>query len=651
MANVVAFVGNPNVGKSSLFNAITGSRQYVANWPGVTVSRREGIRRWRGSEIKFIDLPGIYSLGAISLDERIAREYIVNEVPDVVVVIVDALNMEQGLYLLIEVLEMRENVILVVNAIDEARKRGVSINKYELEKHFGVHTVLTSAVTGEGITELLDKILHVLRSKEVHSLVQIKYSKEIEEEIHRVSKKIEKSDKLKSYKKRWLAVKYLEGDAEVLKLLENTVGLNPMEKEKHDFFRSEIAKRRYEYIEAVLKEAVSTRMKKMSFSEAIDHVMTHRFLGIPIFLSMMYLTFRFTFDAMSPISDLISAGMGKLADLVRNVAGNGWISSLIADGVIGGVGAVLAFVPNIFGMFFVLGFLEEFGYLPRAAFVVDRIMYKLKLSGRAFMSLMLGFGCNVPSIMSTRGISDPRERLITILVAPFITCSARLPIYLLLVGTLFKGKESTMIFIIYMASMLLTAISALFWNRVLFKGEPVPLIMELPRYRMPTLKNLSLYVWERGKHFLEKAGGIILISSIVIWFLGYMPNHGDIEHSYAAVLGKFLSPIFAPLHFNWKMVTALIFGTAAKEVVVSTLSMLYGGSGVDLSAALAHDFNTTTALAFIFFVMAYIPCIATIAAIASESGNWKWAALSVVYSLSVAYTIALIITLVGGMIA
>ncbi|MCD6449287.1 MAG: ferrous iron transport protein B [Thermotogaceae bacterium] len=651
MANVVALVGNPNVGKSSLFNAITGSRQYVANWPGVTVSRREGIRRWRGNEIKFVDLPGIYSLGAISLDEKITREYIMKEAPDVVVVVVDSLNMEQGLYLLIEVLEMREDIILVVNAIDEARKRGVFINKYELEKHFGVHTVLTSAVTGEGITELLDKILHVLRSKEVHSLVQIRYSEEIEREIRRIVKEIEKTEKLKSYKERWLAVKYLEGDEEVLKLLKDTINLDPMDGEKYEHFRSKIAKRRYEYIDTVLKEAVSTKMQKMTFSEAIDHVMTHRFLGIPIFLSMMYLTFRFTFDVMAPFSDLIDAGMGKLADIVRNIAGDGWVSSLIADGIIGGVGAVLVFVPNIFGMFLALGFLEEFGYLPRAAFVIDRIMYRLKLSGRAFMSLILGFGCNVPSIMSTRGISDPRERLITILVSPFITCSARLPVYLLIVGTIFKGIETAMIFIIYISSMLLTAVSALFWNRVLFKGEPVPLIMELPRYRIPTFKNLSLYVWERGKHFLEKAGGIILISSIVIWFLGYMPNHGDIEHSYAAALGKFLSPVFAPLHFNWRMVTALIFGTAAKEVVVSTLSMLYGGSGANLALGLAHDFNIVTALAFIFFVMAYVPCFATIATTASESGSWKWAAISVIYSLSVAYIIALVITLIGGMFA
>ncbi len=654
MADIVALVGNPNVGKTSLFNALTGSRQYVANWPGVTVSRKEGIRRWRGREIKFVDLPGIYSLGALSLDEKITREYIINEAPEVVVVVVDALNMEQGLYLLLEVLEMRENVMLVVNAIDEARKRGVYINKYELEKHFGVHTVLTSAVTGEGVTELLDKILHMLTSKQVHSLVEITYPEEVEDKINKIVEIIRKKKELHSYKPRWLAVKFLEGDAQVLELLKSCGIEDEISQEEHEKYRSLIASRRYEYIETVMKEAVSSKMEKMSFSEAIDHVMTHRFLGIPIFLSFMYLAFKFTFDVMAPFSELIDSGMAALGDWLRNVMGDGWATSLVVDGVIGGVGGVLVFVPNIFGMFLALGFMEEFGYLPRAAFVVDRLMYKLKLSGRSFMSLILGFGCNVPAIMSTRGIGDPRERLITILVSPFITCSARLPVYLLLVGALFRGKEAAMIFIIYLSSMVLTALSSILWNKILFKGEPVPLIMELPRYRLPTLKNLMLYVWDRGKHFLEKAGSIILIASILIWILGYFPNAGDINTSFAAHMGKALEPIFRPLGFNWKMVTALIFGMAAKEVVVSTFSMLYGFSdeaAAALHQAIAADFTPVTALAFIFFVMAYIPCFATIAAIASESGSWKWAWWSVLYSLSVAYVLALIIVVVGGMIA
>ncbi len=637
--SIVAFVGNPNVGKSSLFNAITGARQYVANWPGVTVSRKEGIRRWRGREIKFVDLPGIYSLGAISIDEKITRDYLLKESPDVVVVVVDALNMQQGLYLLIEVLEMRENVMLVVNAIDEAKKRGMNINKYELEKHFGVHVVFTSAVTGEGIEELLDKILHIITTKEVHSFVELTYQKEIEEKVKELEKKIENIEDLKPYKPRWLALKALEGDPEVLNLLKKFGISIPDEESKK--YKEMIAQRRYQYIDSVLKEAITSFGQKLTISEALDHVITHKFLGIPIFLAMMYLVFTFTFNVMSPLSDLIDIGISNLGEWLRNVMGSGWVTSLVVDGVINGVGAVLVFVPNIFGMFLALGFMEEVGYLPRAAFVIDKLMYKLKLSGRSFMSLILGFGCNVPAVMSTRGIADPRERLITILVSPFITCSARLPIYILLAGIFFKGHEAAVIFALYISSIILTAVSATLLNKILFKGQPVPLVMELPRYRLPGFKNLWLYVWERGKHFLEKAGTIILVSAIIIWFLGNYPAPAD--KSFAADLGKFFEPIFRPLGYDWRMVTALIFGTAAKEVVVSTFQMMYG----DPASVLPNLITPPVALSFMFFVMAYIPCLATIAVIKTEAGGWKWATFSVLYSLSVAYTISLLISVIG----
>ena len=639
----VALVGNPNVGKSSLFNAITGARQYVANWPGVTVSRKEGTKTWRGVELKFVDLPGIYSLGAISLDEKVTRDYLLREHPDVIVVVVDALNMEQGLFLLIEVLEMRENVMLVVNSIDEARKKNLRIDKYELEKHFGVHVVFTSAVTGEGIEELLDRILHIIRKREVHSFVNFKYQPEIEERINDIEKKIENVKELSSYKKRWLAIKALERDPEVVEILGDYNIKAPSELEAKKF-KEMIAQRRYEYIDSVLREAMSIPTKKMSLSEALDHVITHKFLGIPIFLAMMYLAFSFTFDVMSPFSDLIDRGFSALGEWMRTIMGSGWVTSLVVNGVIGGVGAVLVFVPNIFGMFLALGFMEEVGYLPRAAFVIDKLMYKLKLSGRSFMSLILGFGCNVPAVMSTRGIPDYRERLITILVSPFITCSARLPTYILLAGIFFKGKETVVIFSIYLSSIVLTAISATVLNKVLFKGQPVPLVMELPRYRLPSAKNLWLYVWERGKHFLEKAGTIILISAIIIWFLGNFPSAGD--NSLAADLGKIFEPIFRPLGYDWKMVTALIFGAAAKEVVVSTFQMMYGNPAEVLPSVI----TPYVALSFMFFVMAYMPCFATVAVIKSEAGGWKWATFSILYSLAVAYTIALLISLVGRLI-
>ena len=639
----VALVGNPNVGKSSLFNAITGARQYVANWPGVTVSRKEGSRTWRGVELKFVDLPGIYSLGAISIDEKVTRDYLLKEHPDVIVVVVDALNMEQGLFLLIEVLEMRENVMLVVNSIDEARKKNLRIDRYELEKHFGVHVVMTSAITGEGIEELLDRILHIIKKREVHSFVNFRYQPEVEEKIESIEKKLEDIRELSSYKKRWLAIKDLERDPEIVEILKKYNVEIPSESDAKRY-KEMIAKRRYEYIDSVLREATSIPAKKMSISEALDHVITHKYLGIPIFLAMMYLAFSFTFDVMSPFSDLIDQGFLALGDWLRSVMGSGWATSLVVDGVIGGVGAVLVFVPNIFGMFLALGFMEEVGYLPRAAFVIDKLMYKLKLSGRSFMSLILGFGCNVPAVMSTRGIPDYRERLITILVSPFITCSARLPTYILLAGIFFKGAEAVVIFSIYLSSIVLTAISATFLNKILFKGQPVPLVMELPRYRLPSAKNLWLYVWERGKHFLEKAGTIILISAIVIWFLGNFPSAGS--NSLAADLGKIFEPIFRPLGYDWRMVTALIFGAAAKEVVVSTFQMMYGNP----EAILPKLISPPVALSFMLFVMAYIPCLATVAVIKSETGGWKWAVFSILYSLTIAYTIALLVSFFGRLI-
>ncbi len=647
MIPTIALVGNPNVGKTSLFNMLTGARQYVANWPGVTVEIKKGTVIWRGKEFKVVDLPGIYSLGAISLDEKISREYIIKETPDVVVVVVDALNMAQGLYLLMEVLEMRENVILVVNAVDEARKSGVKINKYELEKHFGVHAVLTSAVSGEGIEELLGTINHIVTSKELHSYVVISYPEDVEKDIKKLENEISRVRELKAYKPRWLAVKFLEGDIEVKELFGKYEFPKWIEK-LFGKYSETIPMARYKYIDLVIKEAVTTTERRMNISEAIDHVLTHRFLGIPIFLSFMYLAFKFTFDIMEPFSHFIDVGLTSLAENLQRVLGGGWLSSLVCDGIVGGVGSVLVFVPNIFGMFIALGFMEETGYLPRAAFVVDRIMYKLKLSGRSFMSLLLGFGCNVPSVMSTRTISDPQERLVTILSSPFITCSARLPAYLLIVGIFFKGYETSMIFLVYLSSIFLTALTAWFWNRVLYKGKPVPLVMELPRYRLPTLKNLSLYVWNKGKHFLEKAGTIILLASVVIWFLGNLPPGADVEDTFASQLGKFLQPIFAPLNFNWKMVTALTFGVAAKEVIVSTLNMLYGAqNNMTLSAMLIKEIPVNTALAYLFFIMAYFPCIATLITMKTETGNWRWAFFSILYSFVIAYLVAFMVSILG----
>ncbi|MFN3284378.1 MAG: ferrous iron transport protein B, partial [Pseudothermotoga sp.] len=422
--------------------------------------------------------------------------------PDVLLVVVDALSMKQGLYLFLETAEMDTKTILVVNAIDEAKKAGLHIDKQELAKHTGVPVVFTSAVTGEGIEELLDTILKTATSEKKN--LQFLYDEETERTIELLELDIMSKPSLKSFPTRWLATKYLEGDPEAIKLIGQAVTTPGTLREK-------IAQGRYSHIDLILKEVLRTSGTNLTMSDALDHVLTHKYIGIPIFLSLMYMTFTFAFQTIQPISDAIESLFTVLSDFVKSF-GDSIVSSLIADGIISGVGSILVFVPNIFALFLVLGIMEESGYLPRVAFVVDRIMYKLKLSGRSFMSFLLGFGCTVPAIMSSRGISDFRERIITVLSVPFISCSARLPVYLLIASIFFEKQRGLVVFSIYLLSIVIALVSAVFLNKVLFKGEPGFLVLELPRYRMPKIKNLFLYVWHRGKHFLIKAGTIILVA-------------------------------------------------------------------------------------------------------------------------------------------
>lgn len=641
MALRVALCGNPNVGKTSLFNSLTGMRQYVANWAGVTVEIKEGVRNWRGVKIDFIDLPGTYSLSSFSTDEKIARDYLLYKTPDILIIVIDALSMKQGLYLFLEAAELDTKTILVVNAIDEARKQGLYIDKQELTKHTGVPVVLTSAVTGEGIDELLDTILKVSSSEKKN--LQFIFDEEIEKMIKDLEMDIASKPSLKGFPVRWIVTKYLEGDPETVNLIGQT-------KVIPGTFREKIAQERYKHIDLILKEVLKSSSTNLTISDALDHVLTHKYIGIPIFLALMYMTFTFAFQTIQPISDAIELLFENLSNLVRTSFRNEIVSSLIADGIISGVGSILVFVPNIFALFLVLGIMEESGYLPRAAFVVDRIMYSLKLSGRSFMSFLLGFGCTVPAIMSTRGISDSRERTITVLSVPFISCSARLPVYLLIASIFFEKQKGLVVFSVYLLSIAVALLSAVLLNRVLFKGEPGFLVLELPRYRMPKIKNLMLYVWHRGKHFLVKAGTIIFVASVALWFLSYFPANGDPTKSFAAYIGRVISIALKPLGFDWRLSTALVFGTTAKEVIVSTLSMLFGfGEGESLKYALANSYDSVTALSFLFFVMSYIPCFATLGSIISEIGR-KYLIVSVIYSLTIAYLLAYLVRILGGLL-
>ena len=647
----VALAGCPNVGKTSLFNALTGTKQYVANWPGVTVEKKEGVFTYKGYTINLIDLPGTYSLGYSSIDEKIARDYLLKGDADLVIVVADSVNPEQSLYLLLEILEIEKKVILAMTAIDEAKKIGIKIDRYELQKHLGIPVVFTSSVTGEGLEELREKIVEYAQKNTILHRMILDYGEKVESEIKKVENFLR--DKKLRINPRYFALKYLSGDPEFysegVKL-----GLPELSEEERIGYRLLIAKRKREYVENVVKEAFADAgSKSLSPSEAIDHVLTHKFLSFPLFFALMYLVFKFTFDIAQVFSDLLDLLFSQLGSAVVNTFGENAFTSLISDGIIGGVGSVLVFTPNIFAMFLALGFLEESGYLPRAAFVMDRIMEKFKLSGRAFMSLILGFGCNVPSIMATRAIDDPRERLVTVLITPFISCSARLPVYLLILRIFFPESSAAMLFMIYSLSILITLLSSVAINWLFYRGRTSPLILELPRYRMPTLKNLYIYTWNRGKHFLKKAGTIIFVSAILIWVLSYFPAAGDIENSFSAMIGKSLEWIFKPFGYSWKIVTSLFYGAVAKEVVVSTMSMLYGfeeETFLGAKEALSAEMDPVSAIAFLIFVMAYIPCFATIATIYSETGSLKWTLFSIGYSLSIAYVLSLIVFYVGKLV-
>ena len=638
----VALLGNPNVGKTSLFNVLTGARQHVGNWPGVTVEQRVGVMYHQEKTFRIIDLPGTYTIGAKSLDEKVARDYLLYESPDIVVVVADALNLEKSLYLLLQVLELRGNVVLAINSVDEAKARGIHIDRDELSKHLGIPVVLTSAVTGEGVEQLKSLLARTSKTS-IH--VHYMFSPEIEKEIADLSARVSANRDLINFDSRWFSIKLLENDEELKRLIGEDLIVSDR--------RLEIASVRYDYIRHVLEDAYKhSKVDGWDASTAIDHVLTHKYLGILIFFSVMYMIFQLTFTVSEPFTLLIERGVDGLAGMVENTIGIDWLESLPADGIIQGVGAVLIFVPNIFILFLCLGILEETGYLPRAAFVIDRIMYSLKLSGRSFISMLLGFGCNVSSIMSTRSINEPQERLVTMLVSPFISCSARLPIYIMIAGTFFAANAGLVVFSLYILSIVFTAVSALIINRFMFKGKPSPMIMELPRYRSPRLKSLGIYTWNMGKHFLEKAGTIIFVASIMIWVLYYLPG-GGIQNSYASAIGRVLEPIFRPLGFTWQMVTSLLFGVAAKEVIVSSMNTLYLAGGTAGSIALTPGLvgiSGATAYAFLVFVLLYIPCAATIAAIKNESGSWRYGILSIVYSFGLAYVVALIFNLIGGIL-
>ncbi len=663
----IALAGNPNVGKTVIFNELTGSRQHVGNWPGVTVEKKSGKYAHRGIEIEVVDLPGTYSLSPYSIDEKVARDYIVEEKPDAVVNIVDASNIERNLYLTVQLLETGANVVVALNMMDEAESKGMKIDIERLSDILKAPVVPMVAVKGKGIGELKDAIYEEITGHKEHRHMTIGYGKEVERAIVSLEEDIERCPSLGKYRRRWVAIKLLEGDKEVLKKVKDA-GCEYILK-KADYIKKELGKKlnddletyfadkRYEFVDDVLGVVLVKGKRVWTFSDMLDKVLTHKIFGIPIFLAMMWAAFQFTFAVAVPFMDAIDLFFGWFGDVARASITDPALRSLVAEGIIGGLGSVLIFLPNIFLLFFALSLMEDSGYLSRAAFVMDKAMYRIGLQGKSFVPMLLGFGCNVPAIMATRTIEDRKDRLITILVNPLMSCSARLPVYILFAGAFFVGIEGSVIFSMYLMGILLAIIMAVLLRKFLFRGKPSPLIMEMPPYRMPTLKSSAIHMWEKGSMFLKKAGTIIFAGVVIIWFLSTYPGGpgSNIETSYVAMIGQWIQPIFAPLGWDWKAAIALVFGFVAKEIVVGAYGTFYGISNVNeenatLRGELHNTFTPLSAYAYMAFVLIYVPCLATIATIKSETGSWKWTLFAVGYMVALAYIVALVITAVGHLL-
>jgi len=652
----IALTGNPNSGKTTLFNKITGANQHIGNWPGVTVEKKEGFRVYKGYELKVVDLPGTYSLTAHSIDEIIAKNFLIDEKPDVVVNIVDASNLERNLYLSLQLLEMGFKPIIALNMMDVAYSKGYHIEAERLSSLLGIPVVLLVASRNQGIDELLESIACIVDSKIRIKILNISYGNEIDDEITKLEVAITTNAPLQKYPSRWLALKLLEEDAGIKKKFEELKSdgdeilkakdrsLARLAKIHRNTTGIAIAEARYGFISGLLKDVLKRpSVEKESISDQIDKRVLNGWLGIPLFAVILFGLFEIIFNLSLPLLDWINKGFEYLSNLASNITPN-WLGSLITDGIIGGVGTVISFVPVISLLYLGLAILEYSGYLTRAAFVMDRLMHRIGLHGRSVVPLTLGFGCSVPAIMAARTIENPNDRLVTIMVTPLISCGARLPIYVLLAGAFFSAYQGLVIFSMYFLGVLLTILLAWFFRRKLVKGESGHFVMELPAYRIPTINSVLLYTWLHTKAFLRRAGTIIFIVVLLFWLLDYS---GVIEP-----IGRAIAPIFNPAGFGqWQAASSLIFGVMAKEVVIGAFGTMFAVGKAELGETITAQLGWTpqVALAFMAMCLLYIPCVATIVTIKRETNSWKWTGFVVGYTLILAWIIAVLIYQIGSL--
>lgn len=661
---IIGLAGNPNVGKTTLFNQLTGMHQHVGNWPGKTVEKAEGHFDFEDVHFEVIDLPGNYSLSAHSIEEIVSRDFIVDEDSDVIVNIVDAANLERNLYLTVQMMELDANLVLALNMNDFAKKKEHYINIKEMSELLGLPVVEINAKNKDGLDDLL-KIVKKQAKKPIHSNKKLVYGEELREHLGDIQNLIEKDKTLSYAPSLWIAIKLLEEDEIVTeKVKEAPCGKAIMREVKKvkrhlkGIFNEPpeeiIANARYAFIDGLIKETVSKpEVEKPTITDKIDKIVTNRILGIPIFLAILYFMFQIVFTVGAPFQDLIEEGFSLLGENVLGILGESFLSSFIVDGIIGGVGGVLVFLPQIILMFLVISVLEDSGYLARAAFVMDRLMHKLVgLHGKAFIPMILGFGCGVPGIMATRTMENESDRLLTMMILPFMSCTARLPVYALFISAFFSAYQGQMLFAIYLIGIAVAIIVAFILKRTIFKGMSSPFVMELPSYKVPSLKGVLLHTWEKTKGFIKKAGTIILVASIIIWILSSVPMGVEYGTQESAIgqIGTAISPIFAPLGFGeWQPSVSLLFGVVAKEVVVGTLSSLFGVAeeGIGIENAVHTLFTPLTAFVFMIFVLLYVPCFAALGTIKQETNGWKWPLTMVLITTVTAYVVSFIVYHIG----
>ncbi|WP_346854313.1 ferrous iron transport protein B [uncultured Draconibacterium sp.] len=714
----IALVGNPNCGKTTLFNFISGSKEKVGNYSGVTVDIHKATFKAKGYTFNFYDLPGTYSLTAYSKEEIFVRKFIYEQTPDIVINVLDSTNLERSLFLTTQLIDMDLRTIIALNMFDELEKNKLTLDKDELAKLLGIPIIPTVSSKGQGIDSLVEKVIEVFEGKDkISRHIHINYGKELENSLKTIRAKVREdkpiTDKISS---RFLAIKLIEKDNQILELLSKYSNFDEIKRTtakeikkiellENDDSETVITNAKYSFVTGALKETYKNPLKeKKTRSEQIDSLLTNRYLGFPIFTALLFFMFWTTFTVGAYPMDWIDLGVTAFGDFVHTTLPHGMLNDLLVDGIINGAGSVLVFLPNILILFFFISLLEGSGYMARAAFIMDTIMHKFGLHGRSFIPMIMGFGCNVPAILATRSMRNRGDRILTMLIIPFMSCSARLPVYILIISAFFQKNQALILIGLYAAGIVFAFLTAQILNKTVFKNKETPFVMELPTYRLPTFRNVMYHMWDKTKHYLKKIGTIILLGVVIVWALEYFPREteksakfekqietitqnntlGELEkkeqinelqykleadrlvNSYIGRIGVFIEPLMRPLGFDWKMSIAVIAGLPAKEIVVSTMGVLYQSpddeTTVNLQKKLQDEkyesgprmgqniFTSASALAFLIFILIYFPCIGVVATIKNESGSWKWAAFAVFYTTGLAWIAAFIVYNIANLI-